>query len=244
MKQKTILIILILSISLIGCDLNQQIELEEQIEEEPSISYPKLNPKDLTEQQLAKAKMMTLESQYKEFGGILVEEELKQEDVQELGYSSANVPSPISTTKKPLNCEEWAKSEIIPSQAQIIQAYDNKAKNFEYPSDSTAIYKGTCQVGYSGTPDVKKGSKQGQNINYYYMVKDVLKDDFFVYSKQIVSDDGTIQGDDFVKYQYVLDCEEDGETCEYKSQFGEKFIYLVRDCEVVDKIVLECNKVS
>ena len=145
------------------------------------------------------------------------------------------------------SCEEWAKDEIIPSKAQIIQAQSENAKMFDgsYLGGKIAVFGGYCGVTYSKTPLVRKGSNSGENVNNYYLQSGLFHEDFLEYGKQIISEDGLIKGSDYVKYKYVLKCQENGKICLQQSGGHDPDMeYLVRDCEVVEKIVLECKKVS
>jgi hypothetical protein len=155
MKQKTILTILVLSMFLISCESKEiKLETQDTIEEEPTFNYPKLNPSDLSPQELIKAKTMTPEAQYKEFGGVLVEK-LGQEEVQELGYSSAIIeedskptqitkevekkedPTPSQTIDKRL-AGNWIATSMMGSQVVTFQ-YDGTV-SFNNAIDGVRVY--------------------------------------------------------------------------------------------------------
>ena len=168
---KILLFVAIIAVIILLIYLNRNLPQEDETNTTQNISIKKIPINKLTEKQVAKAKIMTPEAQIKEFGGIIVDDEIvEEEDKIEIKVDEeteffdwnellSDVKGFFGSAKS--NITNMLKVEDTCPQIDLPMAdssYLGWHVSHEEFDGWTLHGDATC----------RKGNREGENINYYY----------------------------------------------------------------------------
>ena len=158
-----------------------------------------------------------------------------------IGCSNLNI-NPSTGNNINEECRIWAES-LVPETFRVYESPSGQGLKFEDDNLWNDGIKVTAPVSL-GLIEFKKGSKEGENINYYYpsYITTIRTENPLQYNKQIIDYEGNILGNNHFGAKPVLKIRPDSEGL--RKQFSDDSGATLRtlEMEIVEPNIIECKK--